>query len=234
MPDTTTAGTELIDCLEINPNHDPLASIIWLHGLGADGYDFEPIVGELRLPTGLPLRFVFPHAPERPVTINAGMVMRAWCDVYPPSFSREFDLEGILESVDLLRALIAREMHLGFPSERIVLAGFSQGGVIALHTGLTYEKKLAGIMGLSTHLPSLDMAAKERSEENKAVPIMMAHGAMDPLIPMSKALRARQALIGLGYSVRWHDYPMQHEVCREEIADIRTWLVEVLGGSAVP
>jgi phospholipase/carboxylesterase len=234
MAEKTPPDTDLLDCLEINPNDDARASIIWLHGLGADGYDFEPLVEELRMPKSLPLRFVFPHAPERPVTINAGMVMRAWYDIYPPSFSKEVDLEGIIESAELLRALIARELHLGFPSEKILLAGFSQGGAVALHTGLTYERRLAGIMGLSTYLPSLETVEKERSKANKEVPVMMAHGTMDTMIPMSKGLRTRQALTRLGYPVRWHDYPMQHEVCMEEINDIRTWLLEVLGSNAAP
>ena len=234
MVERTPPDRELLDCLEINPGNDARASIIWLHGLGADGYDFEPIVEELRLPKSLPVRFVFPHAPERSVTINAGMVMRAWYDVYPPSFSKEIDMEGIIESVELLRTLIARELHLGFPSERIVLAGFSQGGAIALHAGLTYERKLAGIMGLSTYLPSLETVEKERSEANKKVPVMLAHGTTAPMIPMSKGLRTRQALTRLGYPVRWHDYPMQHEVCLEEINHIRAWLLDVLGGNAAP
>ena len=229
MTENTPADAEVLDCLEINPDIDPVASVIWLHGLGADGYDFEPIVHELRLPKSLPLRFVFPHAPERPVTINAGMVMRAWYDVYQPSFSEEIDLEGIVESAELLRVLLARELGLGFSSERILLAGFSQGGAIALHTGLTYEKKLAGIMGLSTYLPSIEIVSKGRSAANKDIPIIMAHGAMDPMISMTKALRTKQALARLGYSIRWREYPMQHEVCREEISDIRAWLVDVLG-----
>jgi len=197
--------------------------------LCSDCYDFESIVHELRLPPRLPLRFVFPHAPERPVTINAGMVMRAWYDVYQPSFSKEVDLEGIIESAEFLRVLIARESGLGFSSERILLAGFSQGGAIALHTGLTYKKRLAGIMGLSTYLPSLEVVSKEISAANKDIPIMLAHGAMDPMISMTKALRTKQALARLGYSIHWREYPMQHEVCREEISDIRAWLVDVLG-----
>jgi phospholipase/carboxylesterase len=225
---------KVLDCLEINPGGEPRASVLWLHGLGADGHDFEPIVHELRLPESLPLRFVFPHAPERSVTINAGMVMRAWYDVYPPSFSKEIDMEGIIESSVLLRTLIARELHLGFPPERILLAGFSQGGAIALHTGLTYEKRLAGIMGLSTYLPSLEEVMKARTAANKDIPILMAHGRMDPMISMTKALQTRQALKRLGYSIRWQEYPMQHEVCREEINDIRTWLIEVLGSKAAP
>lgn len=229
MTETTLPSADLLDCLEINPDLDPLACIIWLHGLGADGYDFEPIVHELRLPKSLALRFVFPHAPERPVTINAGMVMRAWYDIFPPSFAGHIDLEGIIESTELLKSLVARELRGGFSSDQILLAGFSQGGAIALHTGLTHENKLAGIMGLSTYLPSLDLVEKERSEANKEIPIMMAHGADDPMIPMSKALTTRRALVKLGYSVRWHDYAIQHEMCMEEINDIRTWLIEVLG-----
>ena len=228
MTKKTPADVELLDCLEINPDSDPVASVIWLHGLGADGYDFEPIIHELGLPKSLPLRFVFPHAPERPVTINAGMVMRAWYDVLPPSFAEQVDMEGIVESSELLRELIGRELHSGFSSERILLAGFSQGGAVALHTGLTYEKRLAGIMGLSTYLPSIERVVKESTGANKDIPIMMAHGSMDSMIPIAKALGTKQELSRLGYSILWHDYPMQHEVCREEINDIRAWLVEAL------
>ncbi len=218
---------ELLDCIEINSNDEPFATIIWLHGLGADGHDFEPIVPELELPETVPIRFVFPHAPERPVTVNAGMVMRAWYDVRGMPGSGEIELDEFFESVDHLNSLIQREMESGIPSERILLAGFSQGGAIALHTGLTYEKPLAGILALSTYLPTLDTIAKETHQVNQDISIMMGHGTMDPMIPLAHAIRTKQALIRLGYQITWHEYPMMHGVCLEEIRDIRAWLLEL-------
>lgn len=219
---------ELLDCIEINSNDEPFATIIWLHGLGADGRDFEPIVPELQLPGTVPIRFVFPNAPERPVTVNAGMVMRAWYDVRGMPGSGEIELDEFFESVDHLNLLIQREVESGIPSERILLAGFSQGGAIALHTGLTYEKPLAGILALSTYLPTLDTIAGETRQVIQHTPIMMGHGTMDPMIPIGHAIRTKQALKRLGYQIRWHEYPMMHGVCLEEIRDIRAWLPEVL------
>jgi phospholipase/carboxylesterase len=217
----------LLDSIEINPKSEPYASIIWLHGLGADGHDFEPIVPELRLPGTLPIRFIFPHAPRRPVTVNAGMVMRAWYDVLGMPGSGGIEQADFFESVDHLHALIQKEIESGIPCERILLAGFSQGGAISLHTGLTYGKHLAGILALSTYLPTVDNIEEEISLVNKDVPIMMAHGTLDPMIPMAHALRTKQALRRLGYEISWHEYPIMHGVCTEEIQDISAWLLKI-------
>jgi phospholipase/carboxylesterase len=217
----------LLDSVEINPKSEPYASIIWLHGLGADGHDFEPIVPELRLPGILPIRFIFPHAPRRPVTVNAGMVMRAWYDVLGMPGSGGIEQADFFESVDHLHALIQKEIESGISCERILLAGFSQGGAISLHTGLTYGKHLAGILALSTYLPTVDNIEEEISPVNKDVPIMMAHGTMDPMIPMAHALRTKQALRRLGYEISWHEYPIMHGVCTEEIQDISAWLLKI-------
>jgi len=225
-------STERLDCIEINPENPPVATIIWLHGLGADGHDFVPLVPELDIPKTMPLRFVFPHAPMRPVTINAGMVMRAWYDVLAFEGPGNIDMDQLLESADALEHLIGDELEQGRPPERILLAGFSQGGALVLHTGLRFRKKLAGIMALSCYLPSVERVVEERSDVNREVPIMMAHGSMDPVIPVAKAVRTRQELTRLGYPVQWHEYDMQHAVCPEEIRDIRSWLLETLSPSS--
>ncbi|MGD9034488.1 MAG: hypothetical protein PVJ69_00365 [Desulfobacteraceae bacterium] len=217
----------LLDSVEIIPKSEPYASIIWLHGLGADGHDFEPIVPELRLPETLPIRFVFPHAPKRPVTINAGMIMRAWYDVTGIPGSGGIELDDFYESVDHLDTLIQNEMESGMPSERILLAGFSQGGAISLHTGLTYGKHLAGVLALSTYLPTAENIAEEISLINKDIPIMMAHGTMDPVIPVAHGIRTKQALGRLGYQISWREYPIMHGVCIEEIQDIGAWLLKI-------
>jgi phospholipase/carboxylesterase len=220
---------ELPDCIEINPSSDPAAAIIWLHGLGADGYDFEAIVPQLRLPASLPVRYVFPHAPRRAVTINGGVNMRAWFDIYDVNLTAEsIDHDQFRESSDMVRALIKREQDFGVASNRILLAGFSQGGAIVLHTGLHYEKTLAGILAMSMHLPTLERSASSFSDAGKAVPIMMAHGRTDPVIPLDKAIKTRQGLIDLGYAVDWREYPMPHAVCTAQIEDIRTWLLDIL------
>jgi phospholipase/carboxylesterase len=216
----------LLDSVKIDPKAEPYASIIWLHGLGADGHDFEPIVPELGLPETLPIRFIFPHAPMRSVTINAGMVMRAWYDVVGLPGAGGIELDDFFESVDHLDALIQKEMESGMPSERILLAGFSQGGAISLHTALTYGKRLAGILALSTYLPTVDNIAEQISSTNKDIPIMMAHGTRDPMIPMAHAVRTKQALRRLGIQISWHEYPIMHGVCVEEIQDIRSWLLK--------
>jgi len=221
---------EHLECVEINPDREPAVVILWLHGLGADGHDFEAIVPELRLPDTFPIRYVFPHAPMRPVTINFGMVMRAWYDIRGMDVSDGIDMKGFLESVDHLRALIQRELDRGVPSERILLAGFSQGGAIALHTGLRYEKPLRGMLGLSTYLPTATTLAAEKSEANESIPIFMAHGKSDPLVSISRAIAARHELKRLNYPVEWHEYPMEHQVCLQEIEDIRTWLLKLLDG----
>ena len=222
-------NNEYLNCVELDPSARPSAVVIWLHGLGADGHDFEPIVPELRLPADLAVRFVFPHAPERAVTINFGMVMRAWYDILEMDVRRRVDTAGIHESAEHLKKLIQRETANGMPSERIVVAGFSQGGVISLHTALRHPDRLAGVMALSTYLPTAESLAEEASSANRHMPIFMAHGQFDPVIPVGNGRAAGKALTHLGHAVEWHEYPMQHEVCLDEIAAIRAWLLKVLG-----
>jgi phospholipase/carboxylesterase len=197
-----------------------------MHGLGADGHDFEPIVPELGLPATLRVRFVFPHAPMQAVTINGGIVMRAWYDIYN---DRRQDDAGIRASQARVEALLARERTRGIAARRLVLAGFSQGGAIALQTGLRHAERLAGILGLSTYLPLADAVDFEASPANRDVPIMLMHGTQDPLILLERASFSRRTLEELGYPVEWRQYPMQHAVCAEEIADIGAWLTRVLG-----
>jgi phospholipase/carboxylesterase len=202
--------------------------VIWLHGLGADGYDFVDVVPVLRLPASLAVRFVFPHAPMRPVTINQGMVMRAWYDVRADPGPRREDEAGVRASQRQVEALMARERARGVPARRLVLAGFSQGGAMALQTGLRHPERLAGIMALSCYLPLADTVAAEASAANRAVPIFMAHGLHDPLIPAARARQSRDALTALGYAVEWHEYPMAHAVCEAELRDLAAWLARVL------
>ena len=219
--------TQLLQTIEIETGERPDAAVIWLHGLGADGRDFEPIVPELRLPQRLSLRFVFPHAPIRPVTLNQGMRMRAWYDILQLGGGREDD-PGIRASQKSLEDLIAREGSRGIAPGRVVLAGFSQGGAIALQTALRYGERLAGTLALSTYLPLAATLAAERNPANRDLPIFMAHGWQDPMIPVDRARASRDALTQLGYAVEWHEYPMQHSVCLEEISDIAAWLTRVL------
>ena len=219
---------ELLDAIEIETGPAPRAAVIWMHGLGADGHDFEPIVPELDLPDSLPVRFVFPHAPMRPVTINAGMVMRAWYDVAGQGGTRREDEEGVRASQRAIEALIEREKKRGLTAGQIVLAGFSQGGAMALQTGLRHPERLAGLLVLSSFLPLPDTLAAEASLANRDVPIFMAHGTHDPLIPVSRARDSRDRLLALGYRVQWREYPMAHAVCAEEIADLSAWLRRVL------
>ena len=221
--------SELPSTVEIETGAAPRASVIWLHGLGADGHDFEPIVPELQLPPTLPVRFVFPHAPVQAVTINGGARMRAWYDVYALDGVRREDETGVRASQARVEALIAREKARGVAARRIVLAGFSQGGAIALQAGLRHAERLAGIMALSTYLPLASSVAKEASAANRDVPIFMAHGVYDDLIPLARAAASRDALVAAGYQVEWHEYRMQHAVCAEEIADIARWLRTGLG-----
>jgi phospholipase/carboxylesterase len=220
---------DLLEALEVEigpaSGGIPDASIIWLHGLGADGHDFEPIVPELPMPAGLRARFVFPHAPVQAVTINYGHVMPAWYDVYGDGRQ---DADGIRASQGRIEALIARERERGVVTRRIVLAGFSQGGAIALQTGLRHPERLAGILALSTYLPLAETVAAEAHPTNREVPIFMAHGAEDPVIPLQRAAISRDQLRKLGYQVEWHEYPMPHAVCPEEIADVGAWLGRVL------
>jgi len=218
---------ELLDAIEIETVKNPTASVIWLHGLGADGNDFAPIVPELRLPKA-GIRFVFPHAPVRPVTINAGMRMRAWYDIADGANRRE-DERGVRASQVLIEALIAREKERGTKAGRLVLAGFSQGGAIALHAGLRDPERIAGIMALSAYVPVGEKLSAERSTANRDVPIFMGHGSDDPIIPLVRAEQSRNLLKSLGYPVEWHEYGMPHSVCPEELTDIGTWLRKVLG-----
>ena len=218
---------EYLDAIEIETARNPSASIIWLHGLGADGNDFAPIVPALKLPKAA-IRFVFPHAPVQPVTINGGMRMRAWYDITDGAIRRE-DEGGVRASQTLVEALIAREKERGTAANRLVLAGFSQGGAIALQTGLRHSDRLAGIMALSTYLPIADKFAAEASKVNRDAPIFMAHGSYDPVIPLARAEQSRGLLQSLGYKPEWREYPMQHSVCPEEVNDISAWLGKVLG-----
>jgi phospholipase/carboxylesterase len=217
-----------LEAIEIETAESPGASVIWMHGLGADGHDFVDVVPELGLPARPGVRFVFPHAPMRPVTINGGYVMRAWYDIRDDGGVRREDAAGVRASQKAIEALIAREKERGVPAAAIVLAGFSQGGAMALHTALRHPERLAGVMALSCSLPLAEALAAEPAPANRDVPIFMAHGTHDPMIPMARALRARETLAGLGYRLEWHEYPMPHSVCLEEIRDISAWLATVL------
>ena len=224
-----------IQTVELETGPDPVASVIWLHGLGADGHDFEPIVAELRLPASLALRFVFPHAPVRPVTINGGVSMRAWYDIFSLDRDGPVDETGIRDSAESLDALIAREQERGIAASNIIVAGFSQGGAIAMHAALRYPQRLAGLMALSTYLPLMSSFAAEVVNNavavNQDLPIFMAHGSFDPVLPMPMGSASAELLKTSGFAVEWHDYPMAHAVCAEEIEHIRAWLIRVLGAS---
>ena len=212
----------MLDAIEITTGDAPRLAVLWLHGLGADGHDFEPIVPELRL--RLPVRFVFPHAPVRPVTINGGMQMRAWYDILGFSAQAKEDSAGIRASAAAVTELVDREIERGMPAERIVLAGFSQGGAIALHTALRDPRPLAGVLALSTYLPLAATLASERSAANASIPLFMAHGTDDPVLSFELAETSRLALEALGYAVDWHAYPMEHSVCMDEVRAIGAWL----------
>ena len=218
--------SHMLDAIEIETGANPAASIIWLHGLGADGNDFAPIVPELDLPK-IAIRFVFPHAPVQSVTINAGMRMRAWYDITDGAIRRE-DERGVRASQALIETLIGREKERGTKAERLVLAGFSQGGAIALQTGLRYPQRVAGIMALSTYVPISEHLHAEASAANRKLPIFMAHGSFDPVIPLARAEESRKLLQSLGYALEWREYSMPHSVCPEELADIGAWLKQIL------
>ncbi|HAM55884.1 MAG: carboxylesterase [Candidatus Rokubacteria bacterium RBG_16_73_20] len=220
--------SERLETVEVETGRAPGAAVVWLHGLGADGHDFEPVVPELALPPDLAVRFVFPHAPPQPVTLNGGMVMRAWYDVYGLDGPRREDEAGIRASQARVEALLAREKARGVPAGRLVLAGFSQGGAIALQTGLRHPERLAGVLAISCYLPLARTLAAEAHPANRDVPLFMAHGAWDPVIPLARAARSRDLLAGLGYRVAWREYPMPHAVCPEELGDIGAWLRAVL------
>jgi phospholipase/carboxylesterase len=221
---------ESADAVVLVPAAPATASIIWLHGLGADGNDFVPIVPELRLPPSLALRFVFPHAPIRPVTINNGMRMRAWYDIKDLSASGVPDQAGIRESAAILAKFIQRERDAGVAANQIVIAGFSQGGAIALYAALRHPERLAGVMALSAYLPLSSRLAAEATAANRDLPILMCHGSFDPVLPMELGSASRDLLQAAGYAVEWKEYPMQHQVGLEEIRDISAWLQARLAG----
>ncbi len=223
---------ESADAVVLAPAAPAAASVIWLHGLGADGHDFVPIVPELKLPAEPGVRFVFPHAPVRPVTLNNGMRMRAWYDIRTLTAEGRADETGLRESGARLADYIAKEQAAGIDASRIVVAGFSQGGAVALHAGLRYAEPLAGILALSSYLPLASTLATERSPENQETPILMCHGLYDPVLPHGLGVMARDALLVLGYTVEWKEYPMQHQVCLPEIEAIGAWLRARLGAAA--
>ena len=211
-----------IATVEVETGPNPVGSVIWLHGLGADGHDFEPIVPEFALPDSLPLRFVFPHAPERPVTVNGGMVMRAWYDIVSLDFEGRADADGIRSSSEILDRLVEDELERGISIDNIVIAGFSQGGAVALHNVLERDDKPAGLIAISTYL-----ALPNEPGRADGVPAFMAHGTFDPMVPFFAGQQSAAALERKGAKVEWHDYPMAHGVCPQEIRDIREWLLGV-------
>ena len=217
-----------LEAIEIETGPNPTASCIVLHGLGADGNDFVPICNELDLRAIGAVRFVFPHAPVRPVTINGGYEMRAWYDILGAEIDRREDEAGLRQSQAAVAALVAREQARGVSAARTVLAGFSQGCAVTLLAGLRHAERLAGLVGLSGYLPLADKTLAERSAANAAVPIFLAHGRSDPVIPIARAVASRDALLALGHPVEWHEYAMAHSVCNEEIGDLNRWLLRVL------
>lgn len=222
-------NNNLLECVTVNADLPTCATVIWLHGLGADGYDFANIVPQLNLPNTLPIKFIFPHAPMRPITINAGYMMRAWYDIGQLSnILTQEDEAGMYASEIAVCNLIAHEIKLGTAYNKIILAGFSQGGAMALHTGLRYPKTLGGIMVLSAYLPLRNKIFVEANPANQTSPIMMAHGTEDPLIPLKFASSSHEMLTQHNYNVAWHTYSMPHAVCPEEIKDISLWLQNLL------
>ena len=219
---------QVLPYVEVNPSQQPKATVIWLHGLGDSGNGFAPIVPELKLPAELAIRFVFPHAPTRPVTINNGMSMRAWYDITSLDFNNRADSQGVKESSALVADLIEKEIAQGIPANKIVLAGFSQGGVVALHLGTRYEKTLAGIMSMSSYMSEPESLQDEAHEANKNTPIFVAHGTHDDVVPMFMGNAAFKVLESNGYPATWHEYPMQHNVCVQQLNDISSWLQEKL------
>ena len=219
---------QLLPYVEHNPTSTPDACVIWLHGLGDSGHGFAPIVPELKLPETMSVRFIFPHAPERPVTINGGMRMRAWYDIKSLDMSSRADLEGVLESANQVEALIQSQIEQGIPANRIVLAGFSQGGVISLHLAPRFNQKLAGVLALSTYMCEPERLKNEANDINRDTPIMMAHGEQDNVVPVFLGHAAYNTLVNNGFNVTWQTYTMQHNVCMQELTDISNWLQNVL------
>lgn len=214
--------------IEISPNNPAQSTMIWLHGLGADGNDFVSMIPELNLSPDINMRFIFPNAPVKPVTINNGYAMRAWYDIYGLSIQERIDKEGIAQSVAEIEKIIENEIARGIPSQRIFLGGFSQGAAIALATGLCYSKPLAGILGLSGYLPIADELPQKANDANLRTPIFIAHGTQDPIVPFALGQATQQFLTQAHYHVSWHSYPMPHSVCKEEIDDIRNWIEKIL------
>ena len=221
-----------LETLELQTGDHPVASIVVLHGLGADGNDFVPIAQELDLSAVGPVRFVFPHAPVRPVTLNGGLPMRAWYDILGSDLARREDEPGLRQSMAQVQALLDREAERGIAPERTVLMGFSQGCAMALLTGLRAPRRLAGLVGLSGYLPLAASTAAERSAANRATPVFLAHGRQDPMVVLARGEATRDALQALGQPLQWHTYPMPHSVCAEEIADLNAWLLQVLAPPA--
>lgn len=217
-----------LETIELLTAEEPEASVIWLHGLGADGHDFEGLIPELKLPATLAIRFIFPHAPYRPISMNNGYVMRGWYDINNLEFNQHEDKKGILESSDAISQLIDHEISRGIPSHRILIAGFSQGGAIALHTALRYKHTLAGVIALSTYLPLKTTIEKEMSHANKHLPLFMAHGLQDDIVNYKYGIESRRLLKKCQLPIDWHDYAMGHSVCIEEMVDIKNYLIKLL------
>jgi len=217
-------NSEQLSTIEIQPESEHKYSVIWLHGLGADGHDFEGLAPELHLAARDHIHFIFPNAPVQPVTVNGGMAMRSWYDILEMSLERKVDIGGIYRSAGLIEPLIRQEIDKGIPSTNILLAGFSQGGVIALHAGLRYPDRLAGIVALSTYLPTAEQLKAERSAANNATPIFMAHGIIDPVVAVESGKAAFDSLKSMDYGVEWHDYIMEHSLCIEEIEHISVFI----------
>ncbi len=215
---------EQLSTIEIQPEAEHKYSVIWLHGLGADGHDFEGLVPELHLSARDHIHFIFPNAPIQPVTINGGVSMRSWYDILERSLERKVDISGIYQSADLIKPLIQQEIDRGIPSHHILLAGFSQGGVIAFHAGLRCSSQLAGIVALSTYLPTVEQLSAERSVANNATPIFMAHGILDPVVAIESGKAAFDALKAMSYNIEWHDYLMEHSLCLEEIQHLSAFI----------
>lgn len=224
-----TINNETLSSIEIEPSQTAKRSTIWLHGLGADGHDFQPIVPELNSSFRSDMRFIFPHAPIIPVTINGGYAMRAWYDIYAPEINAKVDKAGIMQSVAHIEKLIAREVARGIATQDIFLAGFSQGAAIALVTGLCHAQPLAGIIALSGYLPLANELQQLSNPNNQSTPIFQAHGTQDPIVPLALGNMTHEWLIKAGYSVTWRNYPMPHSVCAEEMNDISLWYESVLG-----
>lgn len=219
---------QLLPCVEVEPSQPATASVIWLHGLGADGHDFEPVVPALNLPDSLPVRFVFPNAPVQPVTVNGGWEMPAWYDILEMKLERKIDVQGLLHSVSQIEALIERETARGIPSERIVLAGFSQGGAVAYHTALCYGKPLAGLLTLSTYVATARLIKQHQSDANRAIPIAIHHGSEDDVVPIALGVQAVELLQQLAYQPQWHRWPVDHGLCLPEVEAIGIWLTNIL------